>query len=554
MEAYILNKLFQTTKIVDVFTSFIWDEPYIGYGTFELVFPMDPFIMAGVEEGYYVTIRESKRYMIIESIDVRTDVEDGDRVTLSGRSLESILLRRVIRYDILELDKLETLVRRCLNANVIVPEEEHRAIGTIAYVPTQDPTINGIEIAADVKKGAYVYNVILEHCEAHNVGFRLLPDRENENGFMKFELYLGVDRSYNQEVVPYVIFSPKYDNLNNSSMLIDTQDYRNVIISEHSYVLKTLDYWTAKLDENGNQMEGLDGHKLYTAVYKEEEITETHEYGDINDRNLDRREAFFSKSFDIGFVDRDKFGRGEDFVDMWKYLSPILVSYDMDSFRKDTESWSITYNNSKPRRKEEWRRERVPKADYDKLVNDPKNYDANGNFTAQIMTVQKVLWQENEADFNKRLDAYNAMMEGTEPKLEDYAEYEWGMTAEAQAAYEAEVAKENERIEKEYQEALDAEYQKMMAVVKEESLMELSKYHHTKTFEGEVDYKVNFIFGRDYFMGDIVQIVDKYGFQGVTRITSIMFSQDSNSGMVMIPTFKADKEVVDLDSWYPDNE
>lgn len=79
----------------------------------------------------------------------------------------------------------------------------------------------------------------------------------------------------------------------------------------------------------------------------------------------------------------------------------------------------------------------------------------------------------------------------------------------------------------------DAEYNAMLDARGAESLAEHSV---TTTFEGEVNDTVNFALGRDYFIGDIVQVVTDYGISLPARITEIIESDDIN-GSVMIPTF-----------------
>lgn len=97
MEVLFMDKKFVTTKIIDAFTSCIWNVNYIGYGDFELYFPMDYDSLTGISIGGYAMIRESDRYMVIESIDVQTSVEEGNYLVVTGRSLESLLERRIIR-------------------------------------------------------------------------------------------------------------------------------------------------------------------------------------------------------------------------------------------------------------------------------------------------------------------------------------------------------------------------------------------------------------------------------------------------------------------------
>ena len=56
-----------------------------------------------------------------------------------------------------------------------------------------------------------------------------------------------------------------------------------------------------------------------------------------------------------------------------------------------------------------------------------------------------------------------------------------------------------------------------------------------------------FVFGVDFFLGDVVQLSDRYGNEGRSRITEIVFSHDSE-GEKTYPTFiSVDEENEDGD-------
>lgn len=80
----------------------------------------------------------------------------------------------------------------------------------------------------------------------------------------------------------------------------------------------------------------------------------------------------------------------------------------------------------------------------------------------------------------------------------------------------------------------EEEYKAQLKQKGEESL---SENKETENFEGElVDYQ--FSLGKDYFLGDIVEIENEYGMQAVSRITEVIESVDE-SGIYTIPTFSA---------------
>ena len=62
--------------------------------------------------------------------------------------------------------------------------------------------------------GDNLYDVINKICSERSIGFKVTL---NNNKQFVFKLYAGADRSYDQSVNPYVIFSPKFENIINSN-------------------------------------------------------------------------------------------------------------------------------------------------------------------------------------------------------------------------------------------------------------------------------------------------------------------------------------------------
>jgi hypothetical protein len=67
-------------------------------------------------------------------------------------------------------------------------------------------------------------------------------------------------------------------------------------------------------------------------------------------------------------------------------------------------------------------------------------------------------------------------------------------------------------------------------------LENLSDHIGVVTFDGEVEATKTFVFGRDFFMGDIIQIANEYGMVSSARVTELIRS-DGRSGIEVYPTF-----------------
>lgn len=62
------------------------------------------------------------------------------------------------------------------------------------------------------------------------------------------------------------------------------------------------------------------------------------------------------------------------------------------------------------------------------------------------------------------------------------------------------------------------------------------------TFDGEVNANVQYTYGKDFFLGDIVSIRNEFGIEGKTRVIELVRSDDTQNGLQIYPTFKSDEE------------
>lgn len=96
MDLIVLNTNLDVVSIIDVYESFIWTDRYYEYGDFELFTSMTNTILSNIRQDYFLQNRASEHCMVIETIRITSDSEDGNHITATGRSLESILDRRIV--------------------------------------------------------------------------------------------------------------------------------------------------------------------------------------------------------------------------------------------------------------------------------------------------------------------------------------------------------------------------------------------------------------------------------------------------------------------------
>lgn len=226
MELLVLNTDFESIAVIDTYESMIWTDRYNSYGDFEIFFAMDTQLLQYLKEDYYLWLKDSEHCMIIEDIKINADTEEGNHLIVTGRSLESILERRIIWGQRIFNGNLQNGIQTMLNECIISPSIADRKISNFVFVPSTDPKITRLKIDNQYT-GDCLYDVIKGLCEENNIGFKIVLTDENK---FAFSLYAGVDRSYEQTENPYVVFSPNFENIINSNYYSSRASFRNVTL------------------------------------------------------------------------------------------------------------------------------------------------------------------------------------------------------------------------------------------------------------------------------------------------------------------------------------
>lgn len=553
MVAKILSPSFELMRIIDVFNSFIWNEYFVGYGDFELRYPMDILALGYVQEGNYVSIDESDIYMLIEKVEIRTHVQEGNYVTISGRSLESLLLRRVIDEPVTLYGSFQESILRLLN-------QFAGDLERITFSRSTDPVLMSKTLYTEYDPGENVYDIIYSLCEAQRVGFKMVPQ---ENGTFQFEMYTGVDHSYAQNVRPWVVFSSKYENLKYSNMTLDTLDYKNVAIVESRWTSQgTREVENPDFDPDSEESEDnpktiLENYEVPNRIRLEVGMTDT--------RGTERRELYVSSSSrpteikrsDMeSEIDKSQFGEATDFVNKKDYMTWEVVYFDSAGYKAAREKFDKKFESRlSPRREVDVWTSKTGTW----IANHGTSIQSASKARAGMADVVAPNWVTNYAPkkvqepidiWRHRNEQAFAWAERNEPSKEAYYKYGWVMSSANEAKYEADLAAAQEKIDSQYEAAVDDAYNN--AVTKEYNLtrqaMEsqgwaaLAPYLVITSFDGEVDPNVQFIYGRDYLLGDIVQIVNEFGFQAKTRVVGIIFSEEEGEGFKVLPTFESDDQ------------
>lgn len=226
MELLVLNTNLDVVAIIDTFISLIWTDRYNSCGDFELCLPVTSYALEYLKTDYCLQIKESEHSMVIEELSIESDVEEGDRLIVTGRSIESILDRRIIWNQTVLNGNFQESIRKLLIDAIIAPSITNRKIANFIFEPSDDIKITGLTIDAQFT-GTDLYSVVSELCTKNNIGFKIVL---NDTKQFVFSLYAGSDHSYAQSENPYVVFSPSFENLLNSDYITSNVNVKNVAL------------------------------------------------------------------------------------------------------------------------------------------------------------------------------------------------------------------------------------------------------------------------------------------------------------------------------------
>lgn len=238
----ILDNNFNRIAMIDDFISLIWTTRYYKVGDFELCADISRADV--IQTGYYVTRYGDDTHLgIIENVKYQQDETQKEMIIATGRFLPAILARRVIASQTEVSGTIANAIQTLINDNAINPSIAARRINGLTF----NSSVSSAQTMDAQYTGENLLDTIESICETYSIGF----DCTYDNGF-NFSLYQGVDRSYNQSVNPYVVFSDKYDNLLTTEYTEDFKDYATDVLvgGEGEGTARTM-VWSAKQSQSG---------------------------------------------------------------------------------------------------------------------------------------------------------------------------------------------------------------------------------------------------------------------------------------------------------------
>lgn len=223
MDLYVLDSNFDTIGMVDATSSVIWSPKYTELGDFEICVNADAKTFELFKSGEYIQRWDDDMIGIIQSINLVTDIENGDNLIIKGVDLKEILKRRVVWEQTNLSGTLFECVTKLVNDAIISPSQLYRKIDNFAIKQVD----LGIEDTINMQvTGNNLFDTICKLCDMFGCGFKVIL----ENKIITLILYKGVDHSEAQSENQPVVFSPDFDNISNTNYLWDRSNFATIAL------------------------------------------------------------------------------------------------------------------------------------------------------------------------------------------------------------------------------------------------------------------------------------------------------------------------------------
>lgn len=304
MEIIILDKLLRPIDVVDEFISMVWTERWADMGDFELVVLSTIANNRRFVHETMISITESKKVMVVETVEETFDPNRGRILKIKGRDLLLILEKRVamITNDVTGY-MWHTwwfsgwgpagIMRRMFWT--ICVQKENSVLDGIPFLAWGNGGFNEWEtlyppdtIDEDLvpmvwgQKIDSLFNGIKALSDTFDIGFRMYKDPNSPK--LYFNAYMGNDRTSAQSELEPVIFSTDMDSLQNTTEYSDSSKEFNVVVV--IYLYEHDDGTQASLRETvydpDYYLEGGDGYdrkaKVLVITSLPEDVTDTLDY------------------------------------------------------------------------------------------------------------------------------------------------------------------------------------------------------------------------------------------------------------------------------------
>jgi|GEM_PF-2942139 len=258
---FFFDKELNLLGVVDYFVSLRWRRKYFEAGEFEIVLPVNDYMMQFIDTDVIVMRNNYTEAGIIETIEF-SDNGTNEEVTISGRFLTSLLSRRIVKSKINfsgnTIEGMNTIV------NAMTPLTTQWETETVTMSSPH------IDFQVTYKN---VYDYLCKLSEYSNIGIRIVPNIDSK--VYMFEVWKGLDRTSGQTENEEYSFSDDNYNIEQGKLVKSEKTKANYILvggtgEEDNRILVTVDTGKTGFDlyEMFSDQKSLSNKDLSDSVYR----------------------------------------------------------------------------------------------------------------------------------------------------------------------------------------------------------------------------------------------------------------------------------------------
>lgn len=210
--------------VIDAFDSVLWAKKYNDEGYSELYVPCEETLLDLLQKGNYLYRFDDDMFCKIKTVEIETDVEQGDYIIATAKDMCSVLAGRIVRWQIVYSGTVGGFIKMVLTDNVVNPAQPKRKIDNFVIDDS-----NFSEFSEKIEVSSFTDDLlalIVATCKTYNIGFRVTYDITA--GKLKFRLYRGKNKA-STAASEYVEFSPSFSNILSSKYKTDDTNYKNIV-------------------------------------------------------------------------------------------------------------------------------------------------------------------------------------------------------------------------------------------------------------------------------------------------------------------------------------
>ena len=209
---------YDLVAICDSFSSLLWDIEFYKPGEFEIYIAANATNLEHFQMGRIVKrTDDDEHFGLIEKVQITTDTENGDYLTVSGRFLVCLLERRIIYPTYSGNSSIITIAKNIIMTNAMTSK---RAIPGLNF-----GAVNGWSDEMTLQVSYQnLMDWLYKICETiyGSVNLRV------KGNAMFLDFLTGADRSIEQNANPHIVFSDSYNNLLSFDYASDNSVTQNV--------------------------------------------------------------------------------------------------------------------------------------------------------------------------------------------------------------------------------------------------------------------------------------------------------------------------------------